>query len=110
MVGRRINGEMERPRFTMLHPEGSFNASKDIIDRLLLHNMQDEVFILSRTRGLDEETRREVRRALGNRMRRSRHIAAHPVDTLRIRQTRQPAGDNGKVSPALPAHPLTTLD
>ena len=52
---------MERPRFTMLHPEGSYNASKDIIERLLLDNMQDEVFILQSTRGLDEETRREVR-------------------------------------------------
>ena len=104
---------MERPRFTALHPEGSFNASKDIIDRLLLDNMQDEVFILLRTRGLDEETRREVRRALDNMMRRSRHIAVHLVDTLRVRQTRQPAGDNGKVIPpcASRASPdLTTLD
>ena len=101
-------GKMERPRFTVLHPEGSFNASKDIIDRLLLDNMQDEVFILSRTRGLDEETRREVRRALDNMMRRSRHIAVHLVDTLRVRQTRQLAGDSGKLfPPALPAHPLT---
>lgn len=105
-------GKMERPRFTVLHPEGSFNASKDIIERLLLDNMQDEVFILLRTRGLDEETRREVRRALDNMMRRSRHIAVHLVDTLRVRQTRQPAGDNGKViSPCAPrASPDLTLD
>ena len=103
---------MERPRFTALHPEGSFDKSKDIIDRLLLDNMQDEVFILSRTRGLDEETRREVRKALDNMMRRSRHIAAHLADTLRVRQTRQSAGDYGKViSPCAPrASPdLTTL-
>jgi len=94
---------MERPRFTVLHPEGSFNASKDIIERLLLDNMQDEVFILLRTRGLDEETRREVRRALDNMMRRSPHIAVHLVDTLRVRQTRQPAGENEKViSPCAP--------
>ena len=104
---------MERPRFTMLQPEGSFNASKDIIDRLLLDNMQDEVFILSRTRGLDEETRREVRMPSDNMMRRSRHIAAHLVDTLRGRQARQPARAYGKViSPCAPrATPdLTTLD
>ena len=48
-VGRM--DKMERPRFTALHPEGSFNKSKDIIDRLLLDNMQDAVFILSRPRG-----------------------------------------------------------
>ena len=90
---------MGRPRFTALQPEGSSNKSKDIIDRLLLDNMQDEVFILSRTRGLDEETRREVRSALDNMMRRSRHIAAHLVDTLRVRQTRQPAGAYGKFIP-----------
>ena len=100
--------------FTVLHPEGSFNASKDIIDRLLLDNMQDEVCILSRTRRLDEETRREVRRALDNMMRRSRHIAARLVDTLRVRvrQTRQPAGGNGKVIPpcAPRASPDLTLD
>ena len=99
---------MMRPRFTVLQPEGSFNKSTDIIDRLLLDSMQDEVFILSRTRGLDEETRREVRKALDNMMRRSRHIAAQLVDTLRVRQTRQSAGAYGNViSPALPAHPLT---
>ena len=34
-----------KPGESVLHPEGSFNASKDIIDRLLLDNMQDEVFI-----------------------------------------------------------------
>ena len=61
--GRRINGgEMERPRFTVLHPEGSFNASKDIIERLLLDNMQDEVFILLRTR---DSTRRPAERCGG---------------------------------------------
>ena len=104
---------MERPRFTELRPEGSFNASKDIIERLLLDNMQDEVCILSRTRGLDEETRREVRRALDNMMRRSRHIAVHLVDTLRVRQTRQSEGGYGQVIPpcASRASPnLTILD
>ena len=104
---------MTRPRFTVLQPEGSFNKSKDIMDRLLLDNMRDEVFILLRTRGLDEETRREVRRALDNMMRRSRHIAVHLVDTLRLRHTRQPAGAYGEVIPpcASRASPdLTTLD
>ena len=79
---------MERFRFTALHPEGSFNASKDIIDRLLMDSMHDEVFILESTRGLDEATRREVRKALDNMARRSRHIAEHLIDTLRERGPR----------------------
>ena len=90
--------KMERPRFTALHPEGSFNKSKDISDRLLLDNMQDEVFILSRTRGLDEETRREVRRALGNMARRSRHISEHLIATLRERDLRSSSASSADES------------
>ena len=82
---------MERPRFTVLHPEGSYNASKDIIKRLLLDNMHDEVFILQSTRGLDEKTRSEVRKALGNMARRSRHISEHLIATLRERDLRSSA-------------------
>lgn len=36
---------MPRPRFTILHPEGSYNMSKDIVERLLLDNMADEVIL-----------------------------------------------------------------
>ena len=28
--------KMEWPRFTVLHPEGSYNATKDIVERLLM--------------------------------------------------------------------------
>ena len=104
---------MERFRFTALHPEGSFNASKDIIDRLLMDSMHDEVFILESTRGLDERTRGEVRKALDNMARRSRHIAEHLIDTLRVRHTGRSAGGYGKVIPpcASRASPdLTTLE
>ena len=88
----------ERPRFTMLHPKGSYNASKDIIERLLLDNMQDEVFILQSTRGLDEETRREVRRALDNMARRSRHISEHLIATLRERDLRSSSASSADES------------
>ena len=72
----------------MLHPEGSYNASKDIIQRLLLDNMQDEVFIMESTRGLDEKTRRDAWKALDNMARRSRHISEHLIATLRVRASR----------------------
>ena len=92
---------MERFRFTALHPEGSFNASKDIIDRLLMDSMHDEVFILESTRGLDERTRREARKALDNMMRRSRHVAEHLIDILCVRHTGRSTGGYGKVIPPL---------
>jgi len=104
---------MERFRFTALHPERSFNESKDIIDRLLMDSMHDEVFILESTRGLDEATRRELWKALDNMARRSRHIAEHLIDTLRVRHTGRSAGGYGKVIPpcASRASPdLTTLE
>ena len=62
--GLEENVKMERARFTTRHPEGSFNASKDIVERLLLDSMRDEVFILERNRSLDPETRAAVRQAL----------------------------------------------
>ena len=99
---------MERPRFTALHPEASFNASKDIVERLLMDNAHDEVFVLESTRGLDEASRREVRKALDNMARRSRHIAEHLIDTLRVRRTGRRREAMEKLSPpALPAHPFT---
>ena len=49
-VGIKMERPRERPRFTMLHPEGSYNASKDIIERLLLDNMQDEVYLAKHPR------------------------------------------------------------
>ena len=42
---------MERPRFTELKPNGSYNRSKDIVERLLLDSMADEVFVLQSVRG-----------------------------------------------------------
>ena len=79
---------MEQPSFTTLHPEGSFNASKDIGERLLMDSMQDGLFILEGMRELDERTRREVRKALGNMTRRSRHVVEHLIDTPRERSLR----------------------
>ena len=96
---------MERPRFTTLHPEGSFNTSKDIVERLLLDNMQDEVFILEITRSLDPATRAAVRKALDQMAQRSRHIGQHLIDALHVQATRSTPGRNGKSPPALQAHP-----
>ena len=90
---------MERARFTTLHPEGSFNASKDIVERLLLDSMMDEVFILERTRSLDPETRAAVRKALDQMARRSRHIGQHLIDVLRVQTTRSSPNRNGKSPP-----------
>ena len=88
---------MERPRFTTLHPEGSFNTSKDIVERLLMDNMKDEVFILESTRSL--ETRAAVRKALDQMAQRSRHIGQHLIDVLRVQTTRPTQGRIGKSPP-----------
>ena len=90
---------MERARFTTLHPEGSFNASKDIVERLLLDSMKDEVFIVERTRSLDPETRAAVREALDKMAQRSRHIGQHLIDALRVQTTRPTPGRNWKYPP-----------
>ena len=90
---------MERPRFATLHPEGSFNTSKDIVERLLLDNMKDEVFILESTRSLDPETRAAVRKALDPMAQRSRHIGQHLIDVLRVQSTRSTPDRNGKSPP-----------
>ena len=90
---------MERPRFTTLHPEGSYNASKDIVERLLLDSAQDEVFILQSTRSLDPETRAAVRKALDQMAQRSRHIGQHLIDVLRVQATRSTPGRTGKPPP-----------
>ena len=75
---------MPRPRFTVLHPEGSYNMSKDIVERLLLDNMADEVFILQTLKDkVDAETREEIRRALDNIAARSRHIGQHLIEVVR---------------------------
>ena len=94
---------MEKPRFTT--PEGSYNASKDIVERLLMDNMQDEVFILESTRSLDPETRAAVRKALDQMAQRSRHIGQHLIDVLRVQATRSTPSRNGKPPPALQPHP-----
>ena len=88
---------MRRPRFTTLHPEGGFNTSKDIVDRLLLDNMKDEEFILESTRSLDPETRAAVREALDQMAQHSRHIGQRLIDVLRVRTTRSTPGRNGQV-------------
>ena len=99
---------MERPRFTTLHPEGSFNTSKDIVERLLLDNMKDEVFILESTRSLDPETRAAVRKALDQMAQRSRHIGQHLIEVLRVQTAHSTSSHNKKYpTPALPSAPQT---
>jgi hypothetical protein len=95
---------METPRFTTLRPEGSFNTSKDIVERLLMDNMQDEVFILEITRSLDPVTRAAVRKALDQMAQRSRHIGQHLIDVLRVQAARSTSSHNKKYpTPALPS-------
>ena len=88
-----------RTRFTTLHPEGNFNTSKDIVERLLLDNMKDEVFILESTRSLDPETRAAVRKALDQMAQRSRHIGQTLIDVLRVQTTRSTPDRTGKSPP-----------
>ena len=77
--------KMPRPRFTALHPQGSYNETKDIVDRLLMDSMADECFVLQSIRGkVDPETLDEVRRALSNIAARSRHIGKHLIDLSRV--------------------------
>ena len=76
---------MPRPRFTALHPQGSYNETKDVVDRLLLDSMADECFVLQSIRGkVDPETLDEVRRALSNIAARSRHIGKHLIEVSRV--------------------------
>ena len=86
-----------RPRFTTLHPEGSFNTSKDIVERLLPDSMQDEVSTLESTRVLEPETRAAVRKALDQMAQRSRHIGRHLIEL--VQPTLSTPGRNGKVTP-----------
>ena len=66
---------MERPRFTELKPDGSYNRSKDIVERPLRNSMTDEVFVLQSVKGkVDEEAFAAVQRALGDISARSCHI------------------------------------
>ena len=88
-----------RHRFTTLHAEGSFNTSKDIVERLLMDNMKDEVFILKSTRSLDPETRAAVRKALDQMAQRSRHIGQHLIDVLRVQTTYSTPSRIGKPPP-----------
>ena len=71
---------MERPRFTVLRPEGSYNATKGIVERLLMGNMQDEVFVLQAVKGLPEEA--AIRRALENIATRSRHMGQQLIECV----------------------------
>jgi hypothetical protein len=73
--------EHQRPRYTALHPEGSYNETKNIVDRLLMDSTADEVFVLQSIRDkVDPETLAEVQRALDNIAARSRHIGQHLVE------------------------------
>ena len=82
---------MERPRFTELKPDGSYNRSKDIVERLLLDSMADEVFVLQSVRGkVDEEAYAAVQRALDNIAARSRHIGQELCRVLKSQRSATP--------------------
>ena len=86
---------MPRKRYTRLRPDRSFHMSKDIIDRLMLDNMADQVFVCATERqGLTRGGRRSVGAG--------QHRAAR--SSYRAALGRGPArGDlpeaNGKVTP-----------
>ena len=68
----------ERPRFHRLKPEAYGNQTRDVVDRLLMDNTADEVFVLQTVREhLDPEAYAAVRRALDQIATRSRHIGKH---------------------------------
>ena len=68
----------ERPRFHRLQPEAYGNQTRDVVDRLLMDNTVDEVFVLQTVREhLDPKAYAAVRRALDQIATRSRHIGKH---------------------------------
>ena len=82
---------MERPRFTELKPDGSCNRSKDIVERLLMDSMADEVFVLQSVKGkVDEEAYAAVQRALDNIAARSRHIGQELRRVLKSQRSATP--------------------
>ena len=67
-----------RIRYYNPDPEAYGNATRDIVDRLLMDNMADEVCVLQSVRDrLDPETYALVKRALDQIAARSRHIGQH---------------------------------
>ena len=84
-AGGELRKEMPRPPFTALHPQGSYNETQDVVDRLLMDSMADECFVLQSIWGkVDPETLDQVRRALSNIAARSRHIGRHLIDLTRV--------------------------
>ena len=74
---------MERPRYATLHPEGSYDTTEDVVNRLLLDSTQDVVFVLESLRGkVDPETFDAVRKALENIAIRSRHVGQRLIDVM----------------------------
>ena len=65
-------------RYHTLDPEAYKNRMRDIVERLMMDNMGDEVCVLNSVRDhLDPETYAVVKRALGQIAARSRHIGQH---------------------------------
>ena len=71
--------------------------SKDIIERLMLDNMADQVFVQQSVKGSPAEA--DIRRALGNIEKRTRHIELRLIEALRVQTPGDLPGDNGKVTP-----------
>ena len=71
--------------------------SKDIIERLLLDNMADQVFVQQSVKGSPAEA--DIRRALDNIEKRTRHIALHLIEVLRVQTPGELPEANGKVTP-----------
>ena len=88
---------MARKRYTRLRPERCFHMSKDIIERLMLDNMADQVFVQQSVKGSPAEA--DIRRALDNIEQRTRHIALHLIEVLRVQTPGELPEANGKVTP-----------
>ncbi len=88
---------MARKRYTRLRPERCFHMSKDIIERLMLDNMADQVFVQQSVQGSPAEA--DIRRALDNIEQRTRHIALHLIEVLRVQTPSELPEPNGKVTP-----------
>ena len=79
----------QKIRYHTLNTETFRNQTHDIVDRLLLDSMADEVFVLQTVRDrLDPKTYEDVKRALEQIAARSRHIGRHLcelADTVDVR-------------------------
>ena len=74
------SGRKPRPTYYTLNPEGFGAGAANVVDRCLMDNVQDEVFILQQIREhVPADVYLEVKRALDNISVRSRHVGTELI-------------------------------